>query len=164
MLNRRDVLKSLGLTAIAGNTPGLTFAAAQTDARFVLIVLRGAVDGLALAAPYGDGNYKKLRGELAIPNPGSDDGLLLLDGFFGLNPSLTNVHQSYLAGDASVFHAIASPYRERSHFDGQDMLENGASQVGGLRSGWLNRALTPLDGRIGAPAVGPVQRSCDPAG
>ena len=149
MLNRRDVLKSLGLTAIAGNTPGLTFAAAETDARFVLVVLRGAVDGLALAAPYGDGNYKKLRGELAIPNPGSNDGLLLLDGFFGLNPSLTNVHQSYLAGDASIFHAIASPYRERSHFDGQDMLENGASQVGGLRSGWLNRALTPLGGRIG---------------
>jgi len=149
MLNRRDMLKSLGLTAIAGGAPGLTFAAAETDARFVLIVLRGAVDGLALAAPYGDGNYKKVRGELAIPKPGSSDGLLLLDGMFGLNPSLTNVHQSFAAGDANIFHAIASPYRERSHFDGQDMLENGATRVGGLRSGWLNRALTPLDSRIG---------------
>ena len=149
MLNRRDMLKSLGLTAIVGGAPGLTFAAAETDARFVLIVLRGAVDGLALAAPYGDGNYKKVRGELAIPKPGSSDGLLLLDGMFGLNPSLTNVHQSFAAGDANIFHAIASPYRERSHFDGQDMLENGATRVGGLRSGWLNRALTPLDSRIG---------------
>ena len=149
MLNRRDMLKSLGLTAIAGGATGLTFAAAETDARFVLIVLRGAVDGLALAAPYGDGNYKKVRGELAIPKPGSSDGLLLLDGMFGLNPSLTNVHQSFAAGDANIFHAIASPYRERSHFDGQDMLENGATRVGGLRSGWLNRALTPLDSRIG---------------
>ena len=149
MLNRRDVLKSLGLTAIAGGTPRLSIAAAETDARFVLIVLRGAVDGLALAAPYGDGNYRKVRGELAIGKPGSKDGLPKLDGMFGLNPSLTNVHQSFATGDASIFHAIASPYRERSHFDGQDMLENGATRVGGLRSGWLNRALTPLDSRIG---------------
>ncbi len=149
MLNRRDVLKTLGLTAIAGSTPGLSLAAAQTGARFVLIVLRGAVDGLALAAPYGDGNYKKVRGELAIGKPGSSDGLLKLDSMFGLNPSLVNVHQCFAAGDASIFHAIASPYRERSHFDGQDMLENGATRVGGLRSGWLNRALAPLDSRIG---------------
>ena len=149
MFNRRDVLKSLGLGALAGSTPGLAFASTATDARFVLVVLRGAVDGLALAAPYGDGNYKKVRGELAIPKPGRSDGLLKLDGMFGLNPALANVYQSFTAGDATVVHAVASPYRERSHFDGQDMLENGATKVGGLRSGWLNRALTPLDSRIG---------------
>jgi len=149
MFNRRVVLKSLGLGALAGSTPGLAFSSTATDARFVLVVLRGAVDGLALAAPYGDGNYKKVRGELAIPKPGRSDGLLKLDGMFGLNPALANVHQSFTAGDTTVVHAVASPYRERSHFDGQDMLENGATKVGGLRSGWLNRALTPLDSRIG---------------
>lgn len=150
MLNRRDVLKSLGLTAVAGSLPTLAFARTASDARFVLVVLRGAVDGLALAAPYGDGNYQKLRGELAIAKPGSTDGLLKLDGLFGLHPSLANVHESFAAGDANIVHAIASPYRERSHFDGQDLLENGAAKSGALRDGWLNRALPPLGSRLGS--------------
>ncbi len=153
MLSRRDVLKSLGLTAMAGSLPRLAFAKTVLDARFVLVVLRGAVDGLALAAPYGDGNYQKLRGELAISKPGSTDGLLKLDGLFGLHPSLANVHQSFVAGHANVVHAIASPYRERSHFDGQDMLENGAARNGALRDGWLNRALLPLGSRLGNEAA-----------
>jgi len=149
MLNRRDVLKSLGITAIASSAPGLAFATGASDARFVLVVLRGAVDGLAVAAPYGDGNYKKVRGELAMPKPGASEGLLKLDGFFGLHPSLVNVHRSFAAGEANVIHAVASPYRERSHFDGQDMLESGATRVGGRRDGWLNRALIPLNSSVG---------------
>jgi len=149
MLNRRDVLKSLGLGAIAGGTPGLAFAKAESEAKLVLIVLRGAVDGLALAAPYGDGNYKSVRGELALQNPGVSGGLLKLDGTFGLHPSFINVYESFAAGDASIIHAVASPYRSRSHFDGQDMLESGATRVGGHRDGWLNRALTRLDSRAG---------------
>ena len=149
MLNRRDVLKSLSLAAVAGNTPGLAFATSTSDAKLVLIMLRGAVDGLAIAAPYGDGNYRSVRGELALPKPGDSGGLLKLDGTFGLHPSLPNVYQSFAAGDANILQAIASPYRERSHFDGQDMLENGATSVGALRDGWLNRALTRLDSHAG---------------
>ncbi len=141
MVNRRDVLRTLGLTAAATGLPRLVFATADSPARFVLVVLRGAVDGLALAAPYGDGNYSRLRGELAIPAPGEPQGLLKLDGLFGLHPSLGGVHEHYRRGEALVVHAVASPYRERSHFDGQDVLENGASKVGALRDGWLNRAL-----------------------
>lgn len=153
MINRRDVLKSMGigagLTAIASGIPGVTFANSAGNSKFVLVVLRGAVDGLALAAPYGDGNYRKVRGELAIPNPGETDGLLKLDGLFGLNPALPGVHESFLAGQASIIHAVASPYRERSHFDGQDLLESGATTVGAARDGWLNRALASFDSRIG---------------
>jgi uncharacterized protein (DUF1501 family) len=142
MFNRRDVLKSLAFTTVASSVPRLALASTDTEARFVLVVLRGAVDGLALAAPYGDGNYKKVRGELAIPKPGSSDSLLKLDGLFGLHPSMLNTHKNFLAGDATVVHAIASPYRDRSHFDGQDFLENGAGRSGALRDGWLNRALS----------------------
>lgn len=149
MINRRDVLKSIGVTAIVGSSSGLAFASADTEARFVLVILRGAVDGLALAAPYGDTNYERVRGELAIPGPGPSDGLFKLDGMFGLHPSLPTVHRSFLANEAVIAHAIASPYRERSHFDGQDLLESGASTVGALRDGWLNRALPPLGGRVG---------------
>ena len=83
-----------------------------------------------------------MRGELAIPEPGRSDGLLKLDGLFGLHPSLGTIHESYGRDEALVIHAVASPYRERSHFDGQDVLENGASNVGALRDGWLNRAIS----------------------
>lgn len=146
MLTRRDILRATGAGAFASVLPTAAFARAETDARLVLVILRGAVDGLAIAAPYGDGNYDKVRGELALPGPGKDGGLLKLDGMFGLHPSLTGVYDEYQKNRALVVHAVASPYRERSHFDGQDVLENGAADVGVLRDGWLNRALVSLSG------------------
>ncbi|MEL7185258.1 MAG: DUF1501 domain-containing protein [Pseudomonadota bacterium] len=149
MISRRQILKSIGMTAAASSLPGLAFANAGTDARFVLVVLRGAVDGLALAPPYGDGNYTRVRGELALSSPGSSNGAHKLDGLFGLHPSLPTVGKLYDSGAATIVHAVASPYRARSHFDGQDLLENGATRVGALRDGWLNRALLPLGGSVG---------------
>lgn len=156
MLSRRALLKAVGLTTVAGSLPGLALASADTQSRFVLVVLRGAVDGLALAPPYGDGRYHQVRGELALDKPGEEDGVLELDGFFGLHPSLRHLHRLYSADEALVVHAVASPYRERSHFDGQDVLENGASAVGLARDGWLNRALTPL---IGTSAIALAQNT-----
>jgi len=150
MLSRRELLQRLGFAAMASGIPGISFARADTEVRLVLVVLRGAVDGLALVAPYGDGRYRKLRGELALNQPGKENGLLKLDGFFGLHPALSNIHNLYEDGHALLVHAVASPYRERSHFDGQDVLENGASKVGGLRDGWLNRAIGPLGGELGS--------------
>lgn len=150
MLNRRQMLKTLGATALVGTD--LAIARAATDARLVLVVLRGAVDGLALAAPYGDGHYQRLRGALAMPEPGDEGGVLKLDGMFGLHPSLPAVYESFKANEALLVHAVASPYRARSHFDGQDMLENGASKVGEFRDGWLNRAIAAL-GQTSADAA-----------
>ena len=149
MVTRREILRAAGLGTIASTLPGIAFAKAKTDSRFVLVILRGAADGLAIASPYGDGNYRKVRGELAIPDPGQEGGSLKLDGMFGLHPSLAGVYGEYRKNCALVVHAVASPYRERSHFDGQDVLENGASDVGLLRDGWLNRALAPLGGTLG---------------
>ncbi len=149
MISRRDILRTAGLGAVATAMPTSVFARAETDARFVLVILRGAADGLAIAAPYGDGSYRKVRGDLALPAPGRDGGLLKLDGLFGLHPSLAGVYDEYEKNQALVVHAVASPYRERSHFDGQDVLENGARDVGLLRDGWLNRALAPLGSSLG---------------
>lgn len=149
MFSRRDILKAAGAGVITSGIAGVAFAKADTDSRFVLVILRGAADGLALVAPYGDGNYRKVRGELALSSPGKDGGLNKLDGMFGLHPSLTSVFDEYKKKQALIIHAIASPYRDRSHFDGQDVLENGASAVGSLRDGWLNRALLPLGGSFG---------------
>jgi uncharacterized protein (DUF1501 family) len=150
MILRRDFLKAAGLGIAATGLPGVAFAQAETDARLVLVILRGAVDGLAIAAPYGDGNYSKMRGELALPAPGKKNGLLKLDGLFALHPALPGLHGDYLGGDALIVHAVASPYRERSHFDGQDVLENGGTSAGAIRDGWLNRAIAPLGGALGS--------------
>ena len=149
MISRRDLLRHLSLGVAACSMPGIRFAKADTNARFVLVILRGAVDGLALVAPYGEGQYRKLRGELAIGHPGQNNGLNKLDGLFGLHPSLAHIHELYRNNEALVVHAVASPYRERSHFDGQDVLENGSIGSGSIRDGWLNRALDPLGSSIG---------------
>ena len=149
MLSRRKLLRHIGLGTVATSLPGICFAKANTDARFVLVVLRGAADGLAIAAPYGEGKYRSHRGELAISKPGTSDGLLKLDGLFGLHPSLANTHALFEKKEALVVHAVSSPYRERSHFDGQDVLENGVASARGKRDGWLNRALAPLGGSLG---------------
>jgi uncharacterized protein (DUF1501 family) len=149
MISRRDILRTACAGAVASTLPGLAFANADTDARFVLVILRGAADGLAIVPPYGDGNYRKIRGDLAMPAPGQDGGINKLDGLFGLHPSLPTVFDEYQKDQALLIHAIASPYRERSHFDGQDVLENGAADVGMLRDGWLNRALGPMGGSLG---------------
>ncbi len=149
MVSRRDILRVAGAGAVIGSLPGIAFANIDTDARFVLVILRGAADGLAIAPPYGDSNYRKIRGELALAAPGDSDGMLKLDGLFGLHPGLPTVYDEFHQQRALVVHAVASPYRDRSHFDGQDVLENGASDVGLLRDGWLNRALGPLGGSLG---------------
>jgi uncharacterized protein (DUF1501 family) len=138
------MLKYSGLGLLAAGMPGISFARADTESRLVLVILRGAVDGLAMLAPYGESAYKGLRGELALAPPGDTDGLLKLDGLFGLHPSFSNIHSLYQQQQAVLLHAVATPYRERSHFDAQDLLENGSLSPGGRRDGWLNRALAPL--------------------
>jgi uncharacterized protein (DUF1501 family) len=92
-----------------------------------------------------------LHRELAIAAPGAVDGALALDNTFGLHPSLEFLHERYLAGELVVFHAVASPYRDRSHFDGQNVLENGLTKPIGTADGWLNRALAALPSGAGHP-------------
>jgi uncharacterized protein (DUF1501 family) len=144
-----DRRRFLGSTLLAGAGTLLTaryaFAApVRGDARLVCVILRGALDGLSAVPPYGDPDYARLRRELAIGAPGASDGALKLDSTFGLNPGLKFLHESYQAGELAVLHAIATPYRERSHFDGQDLLENGTPIAHGAQTGWLNRALAAL--------------------
>lgn len=112
--------------------------------RLVFVILRGALDGLAAVPAYGDPGYAQLRGDLAMGRPGTDGGALALDGLFGLHPSLSFMQQSYAARELIVFHAVASPYRDRSHFDGQNVLETGYPQPHAVETGWLNRALAAM--------------------
>lgn len=149
VVDRRDILKAAGASALAAMQPRLVFADTPADARLVLVILRGAVDGLALAAPYGERDYRALRGELALGDPGGKHGVLELDGAFGLHPSLAELHRDFERRDALIVHAVASPYRQRSHFDGQDVLESGTAGSRLAQDGWLNRAIGPLSGSSG---------------
>jgi uncharacterized protein (DUF1501 family) len=147
---RREFL-SLGALAAGGAllVPRLSFAhAAQGKSRLVLVILRGALDGLAAVPPLGDPDYPRLRGDLALRAGGGAGGALPLDGYFGLHPALAFLHDSFAARELIVFHAIASPYRERSHFDGQDLLENGTPRAHAVQTGWLNRALAAMPGQV----------------
>lgn len=150
MIRRRPLLAAgAGLFAWA-HQPRLLSAAGGRDPRLVTIILRGALDGLSAVAPLGDPDYAGLREGIALARDGERPALML-DGFFGLHPALPNFARLYAAGEALVVHAVASPYRERSHFDGQDVLESGQQGPGLTASGWLNRVLTAL------PAGQPVQ-------
>lgn len=137
--SRRDVLQMLALGAAASTLPRFAVAEADTDARFVLVILRGALDGLAAVPAHGDSGYAAQRGQLAITSLDHR-----LDGMFALNPAFTNLYARYQAKELVVVHAVASPYRERSHFDGQDLLENGTTNPLGKSDGWLNRVLPAL--------------------
>ena len=140
-MNRRDFLRFSALSsATLFASPYLSFAAANTDRRFIFIIQRGAADGLNTVIPYADTVYAKLRGALAIDVAQATK----LDGLFALHASLAETAKLYASGQALFVHAVASPYRDRSHFDGQNVLETGGIAPYQMKDGWMNRLLTLL--------------------
>jgi uncharacterized protein (DUF1501 family) len=159
--SRRELLLTSGTLFAWAHMPKLAYAEGR-DPRFLAVILRGALDGLATVAPVGDPDWTGLRGEEALTLGGKTPALKL-DDFFALNPAMPNLHRMFQGGEAIVVHACATPYRERSHFDGQDLLESGLPKAGPSDTGWLNRALSALQagGRVDPKggrvfAVGPV--------
>ncbi len=143
-LDRRSFLGTAALLA----APTVLFAQAATERRFILIIQRGAADGLNTVIPYAEPAYAGARGALAIDAASA----LKLDGTFALHPSLVKLRELYGAGQASFFHAVASPYRDRSHFDGQNVLETGGNAPYQVKDGWMNRMVGLLP-RGGKPAI-----------
>jgi uncharacterized protein (DUF1501 family) len=157
--SRRELIAASGVLFAWPFLPRIARAEGR-DPRLMVVVLRGALDGLALVAPVGDPDWIKLRGDKALTLEGKTPGLPL-DGFFALNPAMPNLHRLYRAGRAIVVHATCTPYRDRSHFDGQDVLESGFAKPAMAASGWLNRAFATIEpearvDRKGALGVGPV--------
>ncbi len=152
MTTRRDFLTmTAGAFALAG-LPGAVFAAVPGDRRFVVVLLRGAMDGLAAVPPLGDAHYASARGAIAL-NP---ESCIALDQGFALNPGLKALETYYRRGELLIVPASGNGYRTRSHFDAQDLMECGLVSKTRETDGWLNRALTPLqkgDRRLGL-AVG----------
>ncbi len=143
-LTRRSLLGKAALAGAFALTPRLAFAAAAaaTDQRFVFIILRGAMDGMSLVMPVGDPAYSRLRGALALPPGGAVP--IPLDSTFALHPAMARTAAMYAAKEALFIHAVASPYRERSHFDAQNVLETGGTAAYALKDGWLNRLVSAL--------------------
>ena len=140
-LSRRKLLTTMGCCLAASPlvTP-VTLAAAPGDNRLVVIILRGAMDGLDVIRPTGDPTFAALRPDLGANS-------LPLTGFFGLHPGLSDLMPLWQAGELGFVHATSTPYRDkRSHFDGQDLLEAGVGPDGRIRDGWLNRALGLMPG------------------
>lgn len=138
-LDRRRLLAGLGLTiAFAGPAAA---APAGPRRKLVVLIARGAMDGLSVTVPWGDPAYAAHRRDLAVPPPGEAGGALALSEGFGLHPALARVHALHAAGQLRWAPAVAIPVRSRSHFDAQDVLETGGGGVRAANDGWLNRAL-----------------------
>ncbi len=141
--SRRAILGTAGALFGWAAIPAFARDNSGRDPRLVVMVLRGALDGLAAVAPTGDPDYAGLHGALALSRSG-DRPALPLDSFFALHPAMPVFHGLYLQKQAAIIHAVATGYRERSHFDGQDVLESGYPAPGFTLSGWLNRAVAAL--------------------
>lgn len=145
MLTRRTLLTAA--LASAGLPGAFAFAAPGTDRCLLVVLLRGGLDGLAAVPAVGDPDYAHARGPVAL-DPAET---VALDGFFALHPAMAGLAPLWAAGELAVVHATALPGGGRSHFDAQDVLDNGTDSAGGAHSGWLNRATAVLDPAFGPP-------------
>ncbi len=146
MISRRVFLKdgALALVSLGFAPDFLARAAAASDARrrvLVAIFQRGAVDGLNMVVPFAERDYYTSRPSIAISRPGSADGAIDLDGFFGLHPRLAPLKPLWDARQLAIVHACGSPDGTRSHFDAQDYMATATPGIKSTRDGWLNRYL-----------------------
>jgi uncharacterized protein (DUF1501 family) len=157
MMERRDFLRSMCYGGVATfGFPVVNFAQVAQRGRFVFVLLRGGFDGLAAVVPYSDPAYRALRGPLAF-----DAGdVVSLGSGFGLAPGLAPLREFWDRDELVVLHAMAIPYRTRSHFDGQAVLETGLDRPIGSSDGWLNRLLQVMPGdRSGIAIAAGMPRS-----
>jgi uncharacterized protein (DUF1501 family) len=150
MMTRRIFLKngSLALVSLGFVPAFIARAAHAAEARqkiLIAIFQRGAVDGLNMVVPFGEAAYYESRPSIAIPKPGTADGALDLDGFFGLHPRMAPLVPYFRGGQLAIVHACGSPDETRSHFDAQDYMESGTPGVKSTRDGWMNRYLHAKD-------------------
>lgn len=158
-LSRRQFIQGLSLSAgalwFASSPLRFAYAQAPGNKRLLLVLLRGGLDGLAAVVPYGDKFYADVRGRLAMPQ--TPENLIRLDGMFALHTSLAPLAEFYKNGEMLILHAAATPYRDRSHFDAQDLLENGGGKAHEFSTGWLGRAVAEIGNSSGgAVAIGPA--------
>ena len=142
-------LLPVGATAWAATNP----AAKVRGRRLVVILLRGAVDGLSVVVPYTDPGYPQARSSIALARPGAEGGVLDLDGRFGLHPALASLMPLWHSGQLGFVHASGSPDSTRSHFDAQDYMESATPGLKATPDGWLNRLIGALPQAAGSASA-----------
>jgi uncharacterized protein (DUF1501 family) len=157
MMERREFMRTMCVGGIATfGFPVVNFAQVRQSGRLVFVLLRGGFDGLAAVVPHGDAAYRSLRGPLAFDS--SD--LIALNDTFSLAPGLAPLREFWERDELVVLHALAIPFRTRSHFDGQAILETGLDRPIGASDGWLNRLLQVMPGdRSGIAIASGMPRS-----
>ncbi len=156
-LTRREFVRNTtAVSALAALSPRLAFSADGTPARGTLVVIfqRGGMDGLNVVVPHGDADYYRLRPSIGIARPGTTNGALDLDGFFGLNPALAPLLPLYQSGELAFVQATGYRHDSRSHFECQDHIERGTLHLHDITSGWLNRHLAVVGGNANFQAIG----------
>jgi uncharacterized protein (DUF1501 family) len=149
-MKRREFVRTMCYGGIATCAlPSVTFAQVSQSGRLVFVLLRGGFDGLAAIVPYGDPEYRALRGTFAF----NESELSVLDDTFGLAPGLAPLRAVWESNQLAAIHAMAIPHRTRSHFDGQAILETGLDHPVGASDGWLNRLLQVMAGRRSGIAI-----------
>lgn len=165
-MDRRHFIRLAALSAASGLIPIGRQAwalapdgSANTQRKMIVILLRGAVDGLNVVVPYSDAEYYRQRPTIAIPRPGTQGGAIDLDGQFGMHPALAGLRPLWEQRKLAFVHASGSPDSTRSHFDAQDYIESGTPGVKNTPDGWMNRLLSSLPGKASptrAVSIGPL--------
>jgi uncharacterized protein (DUF1501 family) len=164
-MERREFIKLATLTGCSLFLPGIrgwAYSNGRDDPsskKFIVILLRGGVDGLNVVAPYGDPTYYSVRPSIALAKPGTNYGALDLDGYFGLHPALSQLMPLWKSKQLAFVHSSGSPDPTRSHFDAQDFMESGVPGEKFISTGWLNRLLTLLPSKnspVQAISFGPI--------
>jgi uncharacterized protein (DUF1501 family) len=158
-VHRRDFIRGAAAAPLCFGPDAWAAVSDESPKRLIVILLRGAVDGLNVVIPYADGAYYQERQSIAIAPPGKPDGALALDGHFGLHPALASLMPLWTERRLAFVHAAGSPDPTRSHFDAQLYIENGTPGQDTTRDGWMNRLLLALPGPRGATdaiSIGPT--------
>ena len=157
-MHRRDFIGA-GLLLPLGRNAWAATADTPTRQKLIVVMLRGAVDGLNVVAPVGDANYARLRPTIGLALPGQEGGALDLDGYFGLHPALTPLLPLWQQKKLAFVHASGSPDPTRSHFDAQDYMESATPGRKSTPDGWMNRLVALLPG-VSTPSralsIGPL--------
>ena len=158
-MKRRDFFMGASLLLPLGAHAWAATGAAPTRQKLVVIMLRGAVDGMNVVAPVGDANYARLRPTIGLAMPGQEGGALDLDGYFGLHPALAPLLPLWQQKKLAFVHASGSPDATRSHFDAQDYMESATPGRKSTPDGWMNRLAGLLPGAASpsrALSIGPL--------
>src|SRR5258708_2587878 len=151
-IRRAAILSASGIVLLSPHAWAARSLDTDNKRRLIVVFLRGAVDGLNVVVPHGEPAYYDARPTIAIGRTGASDGLIDLDGHFGLHPALAPMESQWRDGTLAFVHACGSPDATRSHFDAQDFMESGTPGVKSTQDGWLNRALSAIPGTHGPPA------------